>query len=1009
MPSTKPPSGRAARRTTRTAGALSTPVTPPNPVLEGLNTAQREAVLHQNQPLLIIAGAGTGKTTVITRRIAHLIAGKFARPEEILALTFTEKAAKEMEERVDVLVPYGYTDIWISTFHAFGDRVLREQALASGLSANFRVLSGPEQIAFLRRRLFELPLHHFRPANDPARYLGSLVTLFSRAKDEDVVPADYLAYAEARQHETSAHPEDRTFAEQAALQLELARTYAAYEDALRKEDAADFGDQVLQALLLFRRHPMILDQYRQRFKYILVDEFQDTNYAQFQLVRALCPAGETTGRPATRAQLTIVADDDQSIYKFRGAAISNILQFLETYPGARQVVLTENFRSTQPILDCAYQLVRQNDPDRLEVKNRIDKRLLAQRREAGHEPEHHAFDTVSSEADWVARAIQTHVEAGAWRYRDCAILVRSNRDADIFLRALNVAGIPWWFTGTTGLYAREEIRLCLAFLRAVADPLDAQSLYALAASELYRVPMTDLAACLSVARHQNRPLAHVLRHPEAYPDLSAPLSPEAASAVDRLLADLDRYVESSRAQSPGQLLYRFLSESGYLKRLAQAQRQSDVEQLQNIALFFERLQRFERVEHGDRLPGFLEQFELLRESGENPAVAEADPNVDAVNVLTVHKAKGLEFPVVFLVGLVQGRFPVPARRDALELPEPLIKDILPGGDFHLQEERRLFYVGLTRARDRLYLTSAQDYGGKTVRKVSQFVLEALNLPKPTAPVQRAAALEMIRRSSPPSEGGTSASPWVPPKQTRKLDPHGIDDYLTCPLKYKFSHLLRIPVMRHHLVVYGSALHKAIEIYLVNKQQGRRTTLEELWKAFESAWSSEGFLTREHEELRLVEGREALAAFHAREERSPIIPTHVEERFSFPFGRYTIVGRWDRVDERGDEVVIIDYKSSDVREQAEADRRARQSTQLGLYAMSWQQLRGTIPDRVELHFLESQVVGSAQPTAAGLSALSEKIERVINGLEANDFHAEPQEHHCRWCAYQGICPSAYGQR
>ena len=324
-------------------------------ILEGLNEAQRRAVTHDTGPLLIVAGAGTGKTTVITRRIAWLIATRRARPDEILALTFTDKAAAEMEERVDTLVPYGYADVEIATFHAFGDRILREHALEIGLTPDFRVLNRAEQTIFLRDRLFELPLAHYRPLGDPTRHLQALITLISRCKDEDISPEEYQAHAGRLEREAAAAVDYEEARERVAQQRELAATYAKYEELMTRDGCVDFGDQIVQVLRLLRRRPYVLGAYQRRFRYILVDEFQDTNHAQFELVKLLA---------ARHSNVAVVGDEDQAIYRFRGAAISNILGFLDVYHDAAQIVLTENYRSTQEILDGAYRLIVHNNPDR---------------------------------------------------------------------------------------------------------------------------------------------------------------------------------------------------------------------------------------------------------------------------------------------------------------------------------------------------------------------------------------------------------------------------------------------------------------------------------------------------------------------------------------------------------------------------------------------------------------------------------------------------------------------
>jgi len=949
--------------------------TPHEPLLDDLTNAQREAVVHEGGPLLIIAGAGTGKTTVITRRIAWLISTKRARPEEILALTFTDKAAAQMQERVDLLVPYGYADIALRTFHAFGDELIREHAFRLGLTPDVRVLSKAEQLVFLRQHVFELGLEQLRPLPDPTRYLDALATVLARAKDEAVTPEEFQACA-------AGNPQ----------WLELAQAYEAYQRLLRDAGAIDFGDQVLLAIHLMERHPDVAAAVRERFRYILVDEFQDTNYAQFRLLQLLA---------ASATHVAVVADDDQSIYKWRGAAISNVVKFLEQHPTVHTVVLTENFRSNQAILDCAYRLIRFNDPDRLEVRQGINKRLTARTALPIREPHLQMFDTASSESDWVARTIRSAVESGLRRPSDFAILVRSNREADLFLRALNVAGIPWQFSGASGLFAREESKMLVSCLKSLADPEESLSWYHVASSVLYRFPMKDLTHVLSRASKTHRSFRATLERLNEDADLAASLSEAGKQRAAELLRDVDRLLELSRTHSAGQLLYRWLSDRGFLEQLGRGGAE-DTARLQTVGRFFDQLRRIEELTGGG-LADLMQHLELFLAMGNEPIEAD-DAWANRVNVLTIHKAKGLEFPVVFLVGLVQGRFPTHQRRDPIELPEALIKDILPSGDYHLQEERRLFYVAMTRAKEELYLTSAYDYGGKTVRKVSQFAIEALNLSSPAPLAKASSARERIERSKSHPPLPLTARPGQ--AKILRLDPHGADDYRTCPLKYRYSHILKLPVMRHHLVVYGAALHKAVEVFYKRQLQGQQMSEAELLGVFDQAWSSEGFLTREHEELRLAQGRAVLARFYARQQAHPEEPTLIEQPFKFPLGDLLVVGRWDRVDRYGEDAVIIDYKSSEVREQAAADRRAKDSFQLLIYALAWHTLYGRLPLRVELRFLDTDLTGRAEVTEADLERARSLLRKVGQGIRAEQFSAVPDEHNCRWCAFQSICPFAF---
>ena len=963
-------------------------------ILEGLNEEQKEAVTYGDGPLLIVAGAGTGKTQVITRRIAYLIATKRARPEEILALTFTEKAAEEMEERVDVLVPYGYTDFWICTFHAFGDRVLRENALEIGLPPDFQVLSVPEQIMFFREHLFEFPLSYYRPLGNPTRHIEAILNFISRAKDEDITPEEYLRYVQKLEEKLEENPDDEELKEKVSKQRELGLTYKKYQELLAKEGKIDFGDQIVLTLKLFREHPSVLKRYQQRFKYILVDEFQDTNYSQFQLIKLL---------GAVHRNITVVGDDDQSIYKFRGAAISNILGFIDTYRDAHQIVLTKNYRSPQQILDCAYRLIQYNNPDRLEFKNKINKKLVAVKKSIGKVKFLH-YDTVLSEAEGVANLIKEKVKEGKYKWADFAILVRANDDADPFLRALNMADIPWRFSGNEGLYDQEEIKLLICFLRTLTNPEDSVSLYYLAASEIYRIPVKDLTLCMNYASRKNRSLFYVFSNLKKLSDLNEQISFESIATVERLLKELEDYLKKSIKLSTGEILYQFISKTGFLTKLTKNPSLENERKVKNIARFFEIVQNASQVLKENRALHFVKHLDLLIQAGDNPAVTEAELDSDAVNVLTLHKAKGLEFPVVIMVSLVNQRFPSPFRREAIPLPDELIKDILPTGDFHRQEERRLFYVGLTRAKEELYLTSAEDYGGKKLRKVSPFVLEALDLSPGDVNVHRCSAVEVIERNAPRRKREeTPLQKKISPEEVITLSHFQIDDYLTCPLKYKYIHILRVPILQHHAVIYGKALHDAVQKYYVYKLQGKKLSLDELILCFENSWVNEGFISREHEEKRLEEGRLTLTGFYQRAEKEKILPTYIEKEFNFVLDRDRITGRWDRVDVVDGKVSIIDYKSSQIKDKKKADKRAKESLQLGIYALAYYRIFGKIPDSVKLHFLETGIVGEAHLDEGDLDKVIDKIKKASRGIREGIFEPQPSYMSCRFCPYQTICP------
>src|SRR5438309_292028 len=661
-----------------------------------------------------------------------------------------------------------------------------------------------------------------------------------------------------------------------------------------------------------------------------------------------------------------------SIYKFRGAAISNVLGFVNVYPDARQVVLTENYRSPQPLLDAAYRLIVNNNPDRLEVTSGISKRLQSVQG-GGVGPMHLHFESGSQEADEVARMIHDRVAAGAWRYGEVAILVRSNNDADPHLRALNLRNVPWTFSGNAGLYGRPEVRLLIAFLRSVAHPDDSVSVHYLASSDLYQVPIVDLTRCATYADRRHRWLFDVFRQVGVLPELKAEIGEEGQRAIRRLVNDLTRYMELGREMPSGELLYQFLADSGWLARMSQAATARDEAEVQNISKFFRRIQDAGKVLRYDNVREFVAYLDALIDAGDDPAVTEADTETPAVRILTVHKAKGLEFPVVFMVGLAQNKFPWPRRREGLELPVELIKEVLPSGDFHAQEERRLFYVGMTRARRELYLTSARDYGGSRERKVSQFVLEALDLPKDAAKPFRARAVEEIERFAPPAETDRLELAPIPPDEELRISHKQIEEYKSCPLKYRYSYILRVPQPRHHALVYGATIHEVVEFYLRRRAAGNYTSIDALLAEYDTKWLNQGFLSWEHQEARKAAGRETLTRFWNQEEAEGARPSFVEKDFGFSLGADRVTGRFDRVDEELLGAVVVDYKTGEVATTRIADKRAHDSLQLKIYALAWREMSGALPERVELRFLESHTVGRHTPTEADIAEATKAVK------------------------------------
>lgn len=970
-----------------------------NLIFEGLNSKQKEAITYKTGPLLIIAGAGTGKTTVITRRIAYIIDKKLAKPSEILALTFTEKAAAEMEQRVDQLVPYGFTDMWISTFHAFGDRVLRDFAIDLGLPANFKVLTQTEQAIFMRENIYAFDLKYFRPIANPLSHIEALLKHFSRLKDELIDPETYVSWS---QYQISNPSTDSINSPQAgsgqALKsqknsgdklleaeknLELANTYQRYCDLMIQAGNLDFGDQIFLTYKLLKQNKKCLGEISERFKYLLVDEYQDTNYAQNEMIKLI--AGKS-------GNITVVGDDDQSIYRFRGASISNILDFKKTYSKAKEIVLTENYRSTQEILDSSYKLIQYNNPDRLEIKNQINKRLTS--KERGAIPELLFCDTLSCEADTVVSKIKELTIKYKYNYNDFAVLVRANNQAEPFIQSLNLAGIPHIFSGASGLFSQPEIKMVVAFLKCLAYTDDNLSFYLLATSELYNISHQTMADLYTQAKRGNRTIQIIAR--------SKISSDQDRTKIDVLISDIDNY-SKRKNDSAGEVLYDYLTEKKYLKKLSSDPTASEEIKIHNIAKFFDRIAQFNHSSEDRGVLNFLNNLELILEVGDEVITSDIDPDIDAVNVLTAHASKGLEWQVVFIANCVADRFPSRKKRVPLPIPDDLVKEKLPEGDHHLSEERRLFYVAATRAKKYLFLTAADDYGGKRVKKLSQFVLELLDQPNKDRLKFKLSPAEKISRFQ-----KTPMHNLKLPNKFKadliKLSRQQIDDYYSCPKKFYYAHIINIPLLENHYLMYGTAIHAALNYYFIRKINKQNPTLNQLLNDFDSAFSNIGFITREQEDLRKRAGIETLTKFFQIDRKDDRIPKEVETKFEFCFDGVKINGRYDLIYKDRGVVEICDFKTSNVKEQKDADRRIKESTQMMIYALAWQEKYHQIP-KTTLSFIESGLKGETVFSKNDLLSTKEMILKVADGIKKNNMEATPSQFQCRQCPYQNICAEA----
>ena len=1021
-------------------------------LLEKLNNAQRTAVTHEIGPLLIVAGAGTGKTTVLISRLAYLIMEKKVSTEDILLLTFTEKAAGEMEERADKILPYGYVDLWINTFHGFGERVLREYGLDIGLNANFKLLTETEQWMLIRKNLSRFELDYYRPLGNPTKFISELIHHFSRLKDENISPDEYLQYAEELESNVDNMLSGKKLGRKAGMIpkknikskknkpgdensddegeemeigriKELAGAYHIYNRLLLENGYLDFGDLIVYALKLFRERPNILKFYRDKFKYIMVDEFQDTNWAQYELVKILA---------APKNNLVVVGDDDQAIYKFRGASISNIMQFKDDFSKAKEIVLTENYRSRQEILDYSYKFIQNNNPNRLEKKLNIDKTLLskgemASRIFADSAVKFMNFSTAAEEVSFVAQTIKDFHSAdqGKTQWSDFAILVRANNTAEPYIKELNRHDIPNQFMSWKGLYYKPLILDILAYFRLLDNYHESSALFRVLSMEIFKVSHLDLININKMAARKVWSLYEALNNINSIPNISS----EGLKNINKLLGLINKHSLLVSESKPTKIFLNFAYDSGLLENM---DRDRDLELFSYLNQFYQKIKKLEEAEPDLRLSDFMTAIDLELEAGETGALKLDFADSDTVKVSTIHGSKGLEFKYVFIVNLVDKKFPTIARGEKISIPEPLVREkVSVEGEFHLEEERRLFYVAMTRAKEKLYLTGAKDYGGVREKKPSRFIAELGLESEINQEISLSAKNEFLRdlhrlnsQELDVKKEKVDEEKYPLPE---KFSFSQLAAYAVCPLQYKFAFILKIPAAGDKAsLIFGRVLHNVLYNFLLPTLGDRRRIQSDLFSAIDEKkgfekktedeviaqllsekrlmeiyaefWQADGYSNKEEREKYKNKGREALKKFLSEYlSEPPHEILYLEKKFSFRIGEDVVKGTIDRVDKLADGTLeIIDYKTGKDKKLDFATKR-----QLILYQLFLEEFLKVKVSRLSYYYLESGAKISFVATEKEIDKLRLEIIAEILAIKKRQFAPKPSPM-CKFCDFKSIC-------
>lgn len=965
------------------------------------NEAQLRAIAHGEGPLLVIAGAGTGKTRVITERIRHLLdSNKALSGENILGLTFTNKAAGEMKARVVRATGERGKAVTLATFHAFCEGLLKEAA------PERLMIDKVDHWILLRRNLERLKLDKYRRLADPGQFLNDFVEFFSRCQDELVSNADYQRYADelaAKLEAERAALDDDSLqerAEEVGLQQEIARAYRASEELLREKKRVSFGSLITGAVELLEKNAELLHELHEKYRYILVDEFQDTNIAQLRLLELL------TG---DEKNIVAVGDNDQAIYRFRGASFGSFKLFLERFAGWREgrdstkfrVSLVENYRSTPNILRVATQVIGQNT-----VSADFPKKVLNANKGEGEKIRIVELETEEHEARWVAGEVERQHSAGR-KWKDFAVLYRQHAHRNELVEELSRRRIPF-VINRLSILDHPLVKDVLAYLRMIATPFDNVACARALAAPAWGLQAVDLVRLAERARKEKRTLYDMLQLPQG----QLPFDSSHAA-----LRELVEFVSEQRKAIRGRSVQEILKDLCEWLEIAQRASPQDRKYVTRLTEF---VKEWEPKSETQGLTEFVEYLDYYSQAGGSICLEDDGPG-DAVQLMTVHGAKGLEFPQVFLVRVNNKKFPATERPRVFEFPVALMKEGEPAEQFHIQEERRLFYVALTRAENRLTLTTLTEKKGKIPVFIEDILMDPAikrrdirrlspRLPEWDSALKKKwddnGQSELFPATPGPPKAFSRIADWavefhpISPEPLT-LSPSAVNGYRICPQQYLFSRSWSLKEGPRAVLTFGSVMHTTIKRFVEQLRKGVKLPFEEVQRIFETEWTSAGFEDDYQEKGYKENGLEELRAFHATMMKAPPRVLEQEKSFELPLENNVIMtGRMDQVNSLGyNDVEIVDYKTGKPKKDADAKR----DLQLSLYALAGKEIFEWNPVRLVFHYLQNNQVQVTTRDAKQLDEAQAMVQEAAADIRAREFPAKPG-FVCRTCAYKLICPA-----
>ena len=932
-----------------------------------LNKNQQLAVSHTSGPVLIIAGAGTGKTSVIVERIKTLLLNGTA-PDKILALTFTEKAANEMVERVSLLTHQSLLSLPIYTYNGFGASLLEEFAVDIGLSSHMRLLGETAQLIFLRDYLDDLRLDYFSPVSRPDSQLVHLRDYFSKLKQQVVTPSAYTSYVKTMPSRDEAERLEKQ------KHSELAYAYETYIELCKKEHVLDYDDQIYASVQLLKDRPNIQNILKKRYDYVIVDEFQDTNPMQSELLERI--VNDTSN-------IMVVGDDDQSIYGWRGATLTNILEFSHKYPHTQNIVLQDNYRSTQPILDAAYAVIQNNNPHRLEHMTGLNKKLISHK-SGIKKPEVHHFEHILHELEWIATDIQKRIAKGQ-KPESIGILARRNSDLALIHDSLVRADVPHVVIGTsTNVFDTLAVKQLIHILQAVHDPHSNTALYHALSSSVFTIQSTLLAKASHEAKQTHESLCNVLTDTQD-------------ESVQHTLQLLTHWSEMQKTHTIGEIAYAIVSETAWTHLLYE-QALHDNEsaiQLQGLGVFFDLLADFTKTSLSPTLAMFIDSLPLISSTIQDIKDDQDLSSQQQVSVLSIHKAKGLEWDTVYLFNCTDGTLPSRAHKSSLAIPETLIT--ASEADEHVAEERRLMYVAMTRASTELTISYADTKTGITKTKPSRFIAEIGEALMDVYHHAQESSIAITLPANSKSQGSIALPSDILQGDTIVLNVTQVATWLKCPEDFYYLYVLKTPQAPNPALTYGTLIHSCIEQMHRAKMSNTSLTLQELLDKTKEQWPHNGYSSALQRQRAHAQGVKTLSLLY---ERFFSKDSHTPIQSEFPFKIHlkesgvTINGRIDAIYQDTKGVVIVDYKTgTSVTSPEKAKQRATSSKQLTLYALAWQQLRNELPYSLQLDFVETGQIGAVARQQKSIDTILKDIDRMAHDLRRGIYSPGASHEFC----------------